>query len=790
VLYPENIYEKLGFNEIRALLKSHCISTMGANLVENLQFQSNFEILKRYLNQAQEFKNLIEQDKPFPNVQFNDLKQATITGKIPGSYLPEEDFSNLYFGLITVSQCILYFKEKEEKYPSLIQLLGGLETDKQLIKSIELIFDPKGKLKENASRELVKLNGDLTKAENEVRKRMDHSFKNAQKEGWTNESNLTIRDGRLVIPILAEHKRKMKGYVHDESSTGQTLFVEPAEVFELNNKLRDLEFAKRREIIKILIALTDEIRPYFPQLIAYHNLLARIDLVRAKAFLAIQLNANMPLLVSKPILSYKNARHPLLYLSHKKDGKEIIPLDISISENEKIILVSGPNAGGKSVCLKTVGLLQLMLQFGLLIPLRADSEVGIFKNMMIDIGDDQSIESDLSTYSAHLTKMKYFVEFANNDTLILIDEFGTGTDPQFGGPIAEAVLEVLNKKNVRGVITTHYSNLKLFANITDGIANASMLFDAEAMQPLYLLQIGKPGSSYAFEIAEKIGLPKSLLILAKSKAGNNQQRADEMLVTLEKEKKILLDAKIASDKQERKLNFLMDENQKTKEFLDDNKKELIKAAKAEAKLLLQNANKLIENTISDIKSSGADKQTTTIKRKVLQDELKKLEPVASVLPEILKQEITFSVDMYVKVSDSGAIGKVLEISKDKVVIAIGELRSVVKKNRLVPAEKEEIPKMEKTISGYQSTAIEQNVRFSPQLDLRGKRGEESLIILEKYIDNAVMMGFSNLRILHGKGDGILRKLIRNYLSPLKSVVKLEDEHADRGGDGITYVYLK
>ena len=763
---------------------------MGANLVENLQFQSNFEILKRYLNQAQEFKNLIEQDKPFPNVQFNDLKQATITGKIPGSYLPEEDFSNLYFGLITVSQCILYFKEKEEKYPSLIQLLGGLETDKQLIKSIELIFDPKGKLKENASRELVKLNGDLTKAENEVRKRMDHSFKNAQKEGWTNESNLTIRDGRLVIPILAEHKRKMKGYVHDESSTGQTLFVEPAEVFELNNKLRDLEFAKRREIIKILIALTDEIRPYFPQLIAYHNLLARIDLVRAKAFLAIQLNANMPLLVSKPILSYKNARHPLLYLSHKKDGKEIIPLDISISENEKIILVSGPNAGGKSVCLKTVGLLQLMLQFGLLIPLRADSEVGIFKNMMIDIGDDQSIESDLSTYSAHLTKMKYFVEFANNDTLILIDEFGTGTDPQFGGPIAEAVLEVLNKKNVRGVITTHYSNLKLFANITDGIANASMLFDAEAMQPLYLLQIGKPGSSYAFEIAEKIGLPKSLLILAKSKAGNNQQRADEMLVTLEKEKKILLDAKIASDKQERKLNFLMDENQKTKEFLDDNKKELIKAAKAEAKLLLQNANKLIENTISDIKSSGADKQTTTIKRKVLQDELKKLEPVASVLPEILKQEITFSVDMYVKVSDSGAIGKVLEISKDKVVIAIGELRSVVKKNRLVPAEKEEIPKMEKTISGYQSTAIEQNVRFSPQLDLRGKRGEESLIILEKYIDNAVMMGFSNLRILHGKGDGILRKLIRNYLSPLKSVVKLEDEHADRGGDGITYVYLK
>lgn len=763
---------------------------MGANLVENLQFQSNFEILKRYLNQAQEFKNLIEQDKPFPNVQFNDLKQATITGKIPGSYLPEEDFSNLYFGLITVSQCILYFKEKEEKYPSLIQLLGGLETDKQLIKSIELIFDPKGKLKENASRELVKLNGDLTKAENEVRKRMDHSFKNAQKEGWTNESNLTIRDGRLVIPILAEHKRKMKGYVHDESSTGQTLFVEPAEVFELNNKLRDLEFAKRREIIKILIALTDEIRPYFPQLIAYHNLLARIDLVRAKAFLAIQLNANMPLLVSKPILSYKNARHPLLYLSHKKDGKEIIPLDISISENEKIILVSGPNAGGKSVCLKTVGLLQLMLQFGLLIPLRADSEVGIFKNVMIDIGDDQSIESDLSTYSAHLTKMKYFVEFANNDTLILIDEFGTGTDPQFGGPIAEAVLEVLNKKNVRGVITTHYSNLKLFANITDGIANASMLFDAEAMQPLYLLQIGKPGSSYAFEIAEKIGLPKSLLILAKSKAGNNQQRADEMLVTLEKEKKILLDAKIASDKQERKLNFLMDENQKTKEFLDDNKKELIKAAKAEAKLLLQNANKLIENTISDIKSSGADKQTTTIKRKVLQDELKKLEPVASVLPEILKQEIAFSVDMYVKVSDSGAIGKVLEISKDKVVIAIGELKSVVKKNRLVPAEKEEIPKMGKTISGYQSTAIEQNVRFSPQLDLRGKRGEESLIILEKYIDNAVMMGFSNLRILHGKGDGILRKLIRNYLSPLKSVVKLEDEHADRGGDGITYVYLK
>ena len=790
MLYPDNIYEKLGFNEIKELLKSHCLSSMGINLVDGMQFQSNFEILQRYLFQVNEFKFLLEQDKPFPSTQFNDLKQATITGKIPGSYLPEDEFSNLYFGLLTVSQCILYFKEREEKYPYLIQLLGGVETDKTLIRTIETVFDQKGKLKENASRELSNLNADLAKAAIEIRKRIDHIFKNAQKEGWTADSNLTVRDGRLVIPLLAENKRKLKGYVHDESSTGQTLFVEPAEVFELNNKLRDLEFARRREIIKILIALTDSIRPFFPEIVAYHNLLARVDMVRAKAYLAIQLNAALPILVPGQSLDFKEARHPLLFLSHRKDGKEIVPLAINITENQRVVLVSGPNAGGKSVCLKTVGLLQMMLQHGLLIPVRADSQAGIFKNIMIDIGDDQSIESDLSTYSAHLTKMKKFVEFANANTMILIDEFGTGTDPQFGGPMAEAVLEVLHTKHVRGVITTHYSNLKLFANATDGIMNASMLFDADAMQPLYSLQIGKPGSSYAFEIAEKIGLPQNLIQLAKRKAGNNQQRADEMLVTLEKEKKILLDEKLISDKRERKLNFLLDENQKMKDFLEKNKKDLLKEAKSEAKILLQNANKLIENTISEIKSSGADKALTNKKRKELQDELVKLEPEAKLQVVEKEIEINVEVGMFVKVSESGAIGKVLEINKDKVVIAIGELRSVIKKNRLAKAEKDEIPTEMKIASGYQNTAIEQNIQFSPQLDLRGKRGKDAIAILEKYIDNATMMGFSNLRILHGKGDGILRKLIRSYLSPLKSVIKMEDEHADRGGDGITYVYLK
>lgn len=461
-----------------------------------------------------------------------------------------------------------------------------------------------------------------------------------------------------------------------------------------------------------------------------------------------------------------------------------MPLNVQIDEANRVIVVSGPNAGGKSVCMKTVGLLQMMTQAGLLIPAAEASEVGVFKQIFVDIGDDQSIESDLSTYSAHLSKMKNFVENANGKTLILIDEFGTGTDPQFGGPIAEAVLESLNHKKVKGIVTTHYSNLKIFASNTEGLENASMLFDNVQMKPLYMLEVGKPGSSYAFEIAQKIGLPQNVLNLARNKIGFSQKKVDTLLVDLEREKKELYDTKVAMEKQQRKVNALLEENEKLKTYYEENKRTLISEAKQEAKNIILNANKLVENTISEIKSSNADKDKTRDLREKLNVELAKNTVKQPTPKPAVDNEI--KIGDWVKLNDSETTGQVMEIARDNLIIAIGDLRTVAKRNRVQKVSKKEVPK--EIRRGYTNTDSMAN--FSPEIDVRGKRGEEAIYEIEKYLDKAIMMGFGNLKIIHGKGDGILRKLIREYMRKYKEVDRMEDEHADRGGDGITYVYLK
>src|SRR5690606_34043166 len=434
-----------------------------------------------------------------------------------GAFLSEDEFYRLLLSLRTVYAILRYFGDREGQYPFLEILFEHLPIEKSLVRAVEKVIDDRGKIRDNASKLLLDLQQQISKSEQEARKRLEAVYKTAQANGWTAEGSITIREGRLCIPILAENKRKVKGLIHDESATSQTAFIEPEEVFHINNKVRDLEFERRREIVRILLALTDEVRPFVPLLLSYHGLLTKLDFVRAKALFAIDIEADMPVLSKEAEINLVNARHPLLYLNTLNDPDHtVVPLNIKIDAQDRVILVSGPNAGGKSVCMKTVGLLQLMLQSGLLIPADERSTFGVFKQFFADIGDDQSIESDLSTYSAHLSKMKHFTQFANGRTLVLIDEFGTGTDPQFGGPIAEAILEALNRKNVRGVITTHYSNLKLFASNNEGLQNASMLFDNQQMKPLYILQMGKPGSSYAFEIAQKIGLSKDILTSAKA----------------------------------------------------------------------------------------------------------------------------------------------------------------------------------------------------------------------------------------------------------------------------------
>ncbi|QQL51271.1 endonuclease MutS2 [Mucilaginibacter ginkgonis] len=788
MIFPENSVDKLGFTEIKELLKQHCLSDMGRELAGRMQVMNNFEQINKFLNQAAEFKNVLQNDDALPINHFYDVKSLANKMRVEGSFLTEDEFFRAQVSLTTVFAVIGYFNDREGVYPFLEALFEHLPVEKSILKKIDLVIDQKGKIRPNASRELEDITSGIAKAEQDARRKIDQIYKSATANGWTADGSLTVRDGRLCIPVLAENKRKIKGFVHDESASGQTVYIEPEEVFTLNNHIRDLEFERRREVIKILTTLTDELRPFVPLLLSYHGLLTKLDFVRAKGLFAIDIEAGMPKLVNEPGAKLINARHPLLYLSFKKEHKTVVPLNVTIDDATRVVVVSGPNAGGKSVCMKTIGLLQMMAQAGLLIPADDSSQVGVYKQIFADIGDDQSIESDLSTYSAHLSKMKYFVEHANAKTLILIDEFGTGTDPQFGGPIAEAVLESLNQKKVRGVVTTHYSNLKIFAGNTEGLENASMLFDNREMRPLYILEVGKPGSSYAFEIAQKIGLPQNVLNLAKNKIGFSQKKVDTLLVDLEREKKEIYDTRTNLDKETRKVNLLKKENEQLKSYLEENKRNLIREAKQEAQNIILNANKLVENTIAGIKSSQADKEETRKLRENLNSELQKTKihaaPAKSVTP-VNDSEV--KVGDWVKLKDSDTTGQVMEIARDNVIIAIGDLRTVAKKSKVQKVSKKEVPKDVRRSYSSQTTEV---ASFSPEIDVRGMRGEDALFAIEKMFDRAVMMGIGSLKILHGKGDGILRKLIRDYLKKYDQVSHMEDEHADRGGSGITYVYLK
>ncbi|WP_257656442.1 endonuclease MutS2 [Parapedobacter lycopersici] len=790
MIYPDNAAEKLGFTAIKSLIKAKCLSEAGGALVERIQPQTRFDQINRFLRQAHEFKELLTNDTPLPVDHLYPIRPLAEKARVVGTFLLETEFANLLLSLKTVFAVIRYFNERGGQYPTLEALFQHLPVEGTLVTTIERVIDPKGKIKDNASPLLAEIVVSIAKAEQEARKRLDQVFKSAQQQGWTADGNLTVRDGRLCIPVLAENKRRIKGWVHDESATGQTAYIEPEEVFHLNNRVRDLEFDRRREITRILIALTDEIRPHIPLLFDYHDLLSKVDFVRAKALFAIDIGGQLPQLVNEARLSLINARHPLLLLNFKHTGQQVVPLNVHMDDEQRIIVVSGPNAGGKSVCMKTIGLLQLMTQAGLLIPADPDSKMGVFRQVFADIGDDQSIESDLSTYSAHLSKMKYFSEHADSKTLILIDEFGTGTDPLFGGPIAEAVLEVLNRKQARGIITTHYSNLKVYASNTAGLENASMLFDNTAMQPLYILQTGKPGSSYAFEIAQKIGLSKEILHAAKQRIGAHQKRVDSLLVDLERDKKEVQEVKISLAEKQRQLTRMQEENEQLQAYLEENKKSILRQAREEAGNILKDANKLVENTIAEIKKNQADKTATSALRKQL-DATREAHAAATVKPAAAAPQSAADAEVrvgdWVKILDTGSEAQVISVAKNNLVLAMGELRTVQKRNKVVP-----IPQKAKSTtsrSSHYAAMTDDVADFLHEVDVRGMRTESALYEIEKQLDRAVMMGFPTLKIIHGKGNGILRKFIRDYLHKYGEVKRLEDEHPDRGGTGITYAYL-
>ncbi len=806
MLYPKNIEQKVGFDKIRDLLLENCSSNLGRAFVDKIRFSDNYDQVKKLIGQTAEFKLILQTDSSsFPNQNYLDVSESLSRAEIQGSYLDTEDFFDLKLSLVTIIQIVRFFEKKEDwQYPLLREVVAGtaqiVEEISSLTAQIDRIIDERGQVRDNASPDLAEIRKKLTMEQNAVRRTLDRIYKMAKNSGWIgDEMSITVRNGRLVIPLLAEHKRKLKGFVHDESATGQMAFVEPGEVLEANNEIRDLEIRERREIIRILEKLTSTIRPMVPELRKAYFMLGIMDFIRAKANFALKIEATSPLLVEDRTLEWNNAKHPILYLAHEKMGKPTIPLKVTLDSEKRILIVSGPNAGGKSVMLKTIGLIQYMAQCGLLVPVSPDSKIGIFKNIFIDIGDEQSIENDLSTYSSHLTNMNYFINHANRFSLFLIDEFGTGTEPNLGGAIAESILEHLVKSKALGVINTHYTNLKIFADKNPGLVNGAMKFDAAELEPLYELEMGKPGSSFALEVAQKIGLPEHLIRNAKRKLGTQQVDFEKMLKELEIEKKVFSEKNREFSLNTRELKERMEQYNGLKDFLDSEQKRIINEAKSQAKELLKEANKKIEKTIREIKESAAEKTVTQKAREELEVfDKKELIPqtpkkiIIKVPEEWEKSEKDISIGSFVRIKGQETIGEVVALRDKDAELAIGQLKTNVKLNRLEAVSKKEMKAAQKSAVKVAMSGIDMNEKmanFSFNLDIRGKRGEEAIIDLDNLIDDAIMLGYPEIRIVHGKGDGILRNLVRTHLKNYKQVGRMEDEHADRGGHGVTIVKM-
>lgn len=805
MLYPQNIEQKLGFDKIKTLLGEECVSSLGRSFIEKIRFSDKFDQIKKMIDQTAEFRLILQLENNFPNQNYLDVIPYLQRATIPGTFLDEEEFFDIKLSLVTIQQILVFFKNKtEEQYPQLkkLSLVATPENKKDgwadLISRINGTIDERGKVKDNASRELLDIRRKLTIEQNNVKRALERIYRTAKNSGWIGEDmTIAVRNGRLVLPLLAEHKRKLSGFVHDETSSGQIAFVEPGEVLETNNEIRDLEIRERREIIRILEQLTEDMRPDIPEMQKSYQFLGLMDFIRAKARVAQKINATSPLLVSETALDWSQAVHPLLFLSHQKAKKPVIPLRVSLDTDQRILVVSGPNAGGKSVMLKTIGLLQYMLQCGLLVTVSPDAKMGIFSNLFIDIGDEQSIENDLSTYSSHLSNMREFLKNSDAKTLFLIDEFGTGTEPTLGGAIAESILEQLLKSKAFGVVNTHYTNLKIFADKNEGLKNGAMKFDAEHLEPLYELEMGQPGSSFALEVAQKMGLPHWIINNAKKKLGKQQVNFEKLLKELEIEKKVFSEQNQMLQLESKELKTKIEQYNSLKNFLENDKKRLLNDAKENAKQLLKDANKKIENTIREIKENKAEKEKTKEIRKELEVfeklTLKPEKPAPAPKTTFEKASGAIEIGDFVKIAGQETFGQVVSLNGKDAEVSLGELKSNIKLNRLERVSKKEFKAVHKEKPRENLQGINMNEKmqqFSFNLDVRGKRGDEALLEVDVLMDDAIFLGYPQLRIVHGKGDGILRNLIRNHLKQYKSIKKMYDEHADRGGQGVTIVDMK
>jgi DNA mismatch repair protein MutS2 len=864
MIYPNNFEQKIGFDEIRSLLRERCLSTLGKEKVDEIAFSTDVSVVNEWIAQVREFRRLQEEADDFPMQYFFDVRESIRRIRLENTHLEENEVWDLRRSLQTIADIVKYLERGAEEtasgelrypYPALHRMTDDVMTFPAMIRRIDSILDKFGKIKDSASMTLAGIRNDLSKMEGSISRTLYTILHAAQKDGLVDKDvTPAVRDGRLVIPVSPGVKRRINGIVHDESATGKTVFIEPAEVVEANNKVRELEAAERREVIRILTVFTDEVRPHVSEILNSYEFLAQIDLIHAKTELARITKAFEPEVKAEPQLDWIQAIHPLLQLSLEKQGKKVVPLDIMLrnsrngNKNEgRLLIISGPNAGGKSVCLKTVGLLQYMLQCGLSVPLGERSTTGMFENIMIDIGDEQSIENDLSTYSSHLLNMKNMMKQANARTILLIDEFGGGTEPTIGGAIAEAVLKQLWKKQTFGVITTHYQNLKHFAEDHEGVVNGAMLYDRNQMQALFQLSIGQPGSSFAIEIARKTGLPEEVINDASEIVGSEYIQSDKYLQDIVRDKRYWEGKRQTIHQHEKSLEHKITRYEDELSEIERQRKEILRKAKEEAEELLRESNKKIENAIKEIREAQAEKERTRIAREELKtfseeiadidtrdndeaiarkirqlqerkerrekrkaEKLSKKEngektnenTTAEARSKLSTLNSQLKVGDTVRIKGLTTIGKVESIDGKMATVIFGDMRTKMRAERLEHAEesKQQISKQEERntniVGAYGNASKDtrnvidnRKLNFKQDIDVRGMRGDEAINAVTYFIDDAILVGVSRVRILHGTGTGILRQLIRQYLATIPNVSHFRDEHVQFGGAGITVVDL-
>jgi DNA mismatch repair protein MutS2 len=819
VIYPDNLEYKIGFDIVRKTLASKCSNPLGKAECESMTFSNNYRLIVNSLSQTNEYLSIIKSTNDFPNGSIFDLRESLLKIKAAGSFLTETELYQLGKTLVSAAEICDYFtEEKSAAYPLLKQIADSLLCFPEISRHIDSILDKFGNIKDNASPELQQLRRKLLSVSSSVNGMMQRVISRYKQIGMLDKDcTPSIRDGRLVIPVAPMHKRAVKGIVHDESATGKTFFIEPEEIVEANNQIRELEADIHKEIVRILIMTADIIRPHLDDLTVFYQTIGVFDFIRAKALFANEIDATMPQISQKPEIEWYNAVHPVLFMTLSKLGKNVVPLSIQLDNKNHILLISGPNAGGKSVCLKTVGVVQYMFQCGILPPVYSNSHFGIFDNIFIDIGDEQSIENELSTYSSHLSNMNYFMRHSNSKTLLLIDEFGGGTEPQIGGAIAQAILKKLNDSGSFGVITTHYQNLKNFANETDGIVNGAMLYDRNLMQPLFQLSIGTPGSSFAIEIARKIGIPSDVISYAEDIVGSDYINMDKYLLDIARDRRYWQNKRQDVRLQRKKLETLVEKYETDIQKLVVERREIIKEAKSEAKEILSHSNASIENAIHEIKKVQAEKERTKEVRRQIDDLKKRLstegETVesseklkelsakldkrhkkrdkASSSPQI-KAEEPLSVGDTVTVDGSNSVGEIIAIEGKNATVAMGLFKSKVPLSKLKKTIRKATAATQ--TASFVSSSTSDNMRsrqleFKQEIDVRGMRADEALQAVSYFIDDAVQFNIKQIRILHGTGYGILRQRIREYLNTVPDVKSYRDEHVQFGGAGITVVEL-